>query len=140
MRLLGPKILSFAAVALLFLSIFTFCTWRPILRQLSVRHSEDYFREQFQPNQDGYVCIHQDTWAWSSFAGTKGLPALAVLAEDKSLAPCGRALARDLHDYLSSGRHLQSFDEMTEHMSWTGKQYMKYLKVKDLEYLGLNSE
>jgi hypothetical protein len=43
--------------------------------------------------------------------GRTGLPVLKSLSEDPSLSLEGRQLARDVHKYVSEGRHLGDIEE-----------------------------
>ena len=126
--------------AILIVAGLALLSWRPLLRHWAIQDSADYFRQQFRPNQDGYVCIAEDEWAWLHFGGTKGLPVLRELSRDTALAPCGRTLASNLVRHISSGQHLQSFDEMNRGMNWLARTYLAYIREQDMEVLKKSSQ
>jgi len=130
------RIAGYVLAGVLSLGLVAWFSWRPLLRHWIVRdYSSSYFREQFRPHQGMYVCMAEDSWAWNYFGGTKGLPLLRDLSRDESLAPCGRSLASNLIDRISSGEHLKSFEEMTRGGNWFYRNYLEYIRDQDLGYL-----
>ena len=136
----GKKIVICALAAVFIVAGLAWLSWRPLLRHWAIQDSVEYFRQQFRPNQDMYVCIAEDSWAWLHFGGTKGLPALQELSQDTSVAPCGRTLASNLVRRISSGQHLQSFDEMNRGMNWLARTYLAYIREQDMEFLKKRSQ
>jgi hypothetical protein len=127
-------------VAVAIVAGLVYLSWRPLFRYWAIRNSAEHFRHQFRPNQDMYVCIDEDSWAWLHFGGTRGLPVLQELSQDSSLAPCGRALASNLVRRISYGQHLQSYDEMNRSMNWCGRIYIAYIREQDQRFLKKRSQ
>jgi hypothetical protein len=124
-------------MALCILATITWLSWLPIWTSRIAKHGGQWFKKEFQPGKDAYLCIHKDTWATWYFAGTKGLPELKRLSLDSSLTPSGRGIASNLYVHISSGGHLPCVRcELAEgHLPWLGRQYYRYLLRNDTAYL-----
>jgi hypothetical protein len=118
-------------------SLVAWVAWLPILTTLVIRHGAGFFRSNFQPDKDVHPIIISDEWATGFFAGTKGLPEVETLSRDQSLIPTGRAIAGDLHRYISTGQHIPYLRWMVSEgaRTWASRRYNEYLLKRDIAYL-----
>ena len=119
------------------LAITVWLTWLPIITTLIAIHGAAFFHDEFQPGKKAYVCIGEDEWAIYYFAGTKGLPAIQKLSEDRTLTPSGRNIASNIYAHIFTGRHIPAFRWMLEQkdLPWLCIRYHSYLLQQDTKYL-----
>ena len=91
----------------------------------------------FSPSLDLHAAIHDDDWAVSYFAGSRGLAAVRELSHDLALTPYGREVASNVFVHISKGGHIPYLRFLLSQpkLSWAGRHYKEYILQKDLEYL-----
>ena len=129
--------LACSAAVLLVLLVAAWFLWLPIVTARVVGLGADFFHDNFQPDDDLHACIHEDTWALWYFAGTKGLPEIKSLSQDRSLIPSGRRVASNLFTHVSTGGHIPHirWNLQRGDLPWLGRQYYAYLLKQDTKYL-----
>jgi hypothetical protein len=129
--------LAWSVGVLLVLLVAAWFLWLPVVTTRVVRHGEQFFHDNFQPDDDLHAAIHEDTWALWYFAGTKGLPEIRRLSQDATLIPSGRQIASNLYTHVSTGGHIPSIRWNLEQgdLPWLGRRYYSYLLKQDVAHL-----